>query len=98
MHAEAYETACFICYGFFNTSKEHLDFLQQVAGMLTFSTDSPLKDLSSFRNLLILQAQQKMSSQGTKIQLAPISIPFHGTISYYQTKDGKFHEMTLEMS
>lgn len=59
MHAEAYETACFICYGFFNTSKEHLDFLQQVAGMLTFSTDSPLKDLSSFRNLLILQAQQK---------------------------------------
>lgn len=39
-----------------------------------------------------------MSSQGTKIQLAPISIPFHGTISYYQTKDGMFHEMTLEMS
>lgn len=39
-----------------------------------------------------------MSSQGTKIQLAPISITFHGAISYYQTKDGKFHEMTLEMS
>lgn len=40
----------------------------------------------------------KLSSQGTKIHLAPIPIPFHGTISYQQTKDGKFHEMPLEMS
>lgn len=39
---------------FYNTLKEYLEFLYQVAGMLKFNTDSHLKELSPFRNSLIL--------------------------------------------
>lgn len=39
---------------FFNTPKEYLEFLYQVAGMLKFNTNSHLKELSPFRSILIL--------------------------------------------
>lgn len=39
---------------FFNTPKEYLEFLYQVAGIFKLNTNSHLKELSPFRSILIL--------------------------------------------